>query len=193
MGRHASYPKTINDCSFISITKLKEWGYLQSGSKSGVITWSRNGNKTGSISIEMVFTHYQKYLIVDYKCDGEPKRYKIEIEEFPSNLGKGSVYYFLCPQTNKNCRKLYLHGDLFLHRSAFGLMYENQIESKKNRELLKVFNMAFLSDEVYEERFKKYFKTHYKGKPTKKYLLLENKIKISETYPPNLFETLVMM
>ena len=42
--------------------------------------------------------------------------------------------------------------------------------------LFKIFEKVYLSDEVYSERYKKYFKTHYNGKPTKRYLKLENKI-----------------
>jgi len=69
---------------------------------------------------------------------------------------------------------------------------QSQIESKSNRDLFKVFNSVFLSDQIYEDRDKKYFKTHYNGVPTKRYLKLENKIKIADSYPPNTFESLLM-
>ena len=74
-----------------------------------------------------------------------------------------------------------------------GLYYQNQIESKKSRELFKLFNCIHLSDEVYEERYKKYFKTHYNGKPTKKYLKLENKIRIADSYPVGTLESLMLI
>ncbi len=40
----------------------------------------------------------------------------------------------------------------------------------------------FVPDEVYGERYKKHFKTHYNGKPTKRYLRLMQRIDMSERY-----------
>ena len=72
-------------------------------------------------------------------------------------------------------------------------MYAKQIESKKFRNLSKVFGAYFIRDEVYSELYKKYFKTHYNGKPTKRYLKLKNQIDIAESFPPNMEEILLMM
>jgi len=193
MGRFANYPTTIEEVKTISITKLKAWNYLVTGQHTGVITWSRNGTVTSTISIQVVFTDFQKYVVLDYKCNDEKINYRVNIESVPSNLGKGEIYYFVCPNTRKHCRKLYFSCSYFLHRTAFtGLMYQNQIESKKSRQLLKIFNKLELPDEVYQERYKKYFKTHYNGKPTKRFLKLENKIRVSESFPVGTFERLLM-
>lgn len=195
MGRCANYPKTIDDCLTISITRLKEWGYLNFlGVKSGTISWSRNGQKHSSVGIEVSNDGFKAFVILDYKSNGEPINYKIKIISKPSNLGKGEVFYFVCPKTKKYCRKLYLHGSYFLHRDAFkGLMYSKQLESKKNRELHKVFDAYYLSDEVYEERYKKYFKTHYNGKETKRYKKLNEKIRIADSFPSGTIESLLMI
>ncbi len=194
MGRYGNYPTTVEDCLYISIKKLKDWEYLNNGIKSGSINWSRNGIKHSSISIKVVYNEFESYIELDYKCNGEPINYKVNIESTPSNLGKGVIQYFVCPRTGKYCRKLYLHNSYFLHREAFnGLFYQNQIESKKNRSLFKVFNRIMLPDEVYQERYKKYFKTHYNGIPTKKYLNLENKIRTAESYPVGTLESLMLM
>ena len=140
MGRYGNYPTTVEDCKTISISKLKEWNYLTTGERSGVINWSRNGQETGRISIEVVFNQYVKYIMLDYQTNGKPIRYKVNIESIKSNLGKGEILYFVCPETNKLCRKLYLNSGYFLHRTAFkDLIYSKQVESKKNRDLLKLF------------------------------------------------------
>jgi hypothetical protein len=193
MPRIANYNKTVDDCLTISITKLKEWNYLNYGHKSGTICWSRNGETHSKIDISVTFLEYEKYIFLDYKADGEPKRYKVKIFEVPSNLGKGFLYYFKCPVTHKLCRKLYLDNSMFLHRTAFNMMYQKQTESKRNRELTKVFYKVMLPDEVYAERYKKYFKTHYNGKPTKRYLKLENRIRLANSFPINTLESLLMM
>lgn len=194
MPRISNFPKTIEDCLTINIKDLKQWNYLDGVNKSGTINWSRNGIKQATIDIQVLNINYRTFVILNYKCNGEPVNYKIRITSLPSNLGKGDVKYFVCPSTGKHCRKLYLFSKYFLHREAFtGLMYQNQIESKSNRYLSKIFNKAFLPDEVYQERYKKYFKTHYNGKPTKKYLKLENIINISDSFPNGTLEALMLM
>ena len=71
-------------------------------------------------------------------------------------------------------------------------MYEQQIESKSFRGMSIVFKACFVPDEVYNERYKKYFKTHYKGKPTKRYLKLEQRINKADSYPSNTLERLMI-
>lgn len=194
MPRYSNFPTTIEDIKTISLTKLKQWNYLTKGTKSGVISWSRNDIVHSKISIEICINDFDSYLILDYKCNDKPINYKVRLITIPSNLGKGEIMYFVCPITGKYCRKLYFNNSYFLHRKAFtGLIYQNQIESKKSRQLHKIFDRFYLSDEVYEQRFKKYFKTHYNGKPTKRYLKLENKIRTAESYPVETLERLMLM
>ncbi len=194
MGRYANYPTTVEDCLFISITKLKEWNYLNFiGTKSGTISWSRNGEKHSSIGISVTNTDFERFIVLDYKSNGEPRNYKVKIISKPSNLGKGEVFYFVCPSTKKHCRKLYLLSGYFLHREAFhGLMYQKQLESKRSRDLGKLFEACYVPDEVYEERYKKYFKTHYNGKETKRYKKLNSKIQKADSFPIGTFEKLLM-
>ena len=107
--------------------------------------------------------------------------YKVHLVSVPSNLGKGIVWYFLCPETNKRCRKLYSIGGYFLHREAFkGCMYESQIQSKKYRQLDKTLGAYFRTDELYSQLYKKHLKKTYAGKPTKRYLRILEGIQRAE-------------
>lgn len=195
MGRYGNYPTTVEDCLYLSIKKLKEWNYLNYfGTKTGTINWSRNGVKHSSIGILVTNDGFKTFIVLDYNYNGEPMNFTVKIISKPSNLGKGEVFYFVCPNTKKQCRKLYLHNGYFLHREAFnGLMYSKQLESKKNRDLCKIFEACYLSDDVYEERYKKYFKTHYNGKETKRFKRLNNKIQIADKFPSGTIERLLMM
>lgn len=185
---------SVENCSTISITKLKEWGYLNNGIKEGVISWSISGEVHSRIGIKSTILEHVKYITLAYTQNGKSINYNIRLISIPSNLGKGEIYYFLCPTTGKRCRKLYRNSKYFLHREAFRqLYYEKQIESKKNRYLTSIFDKAFLKDEVYNEQFKKHFKTHYNGKITKRYKKILDKIKLSESYPAGTFERLLMM
>jgi uncharacterized protein (UPF0332 family) len=104
------------------------------------------------------------------------------------------MWFFVCPVTGKCCRKLYLYGTHFLHREAYkGLMYESQIQSQRTRGMFKVFESVYVKDEVYDELYKKHFKTYYNGKETKRYKRIINKINIADRYPNGTLESLLMM
>lgn len=198
MGRMASYPKTVEDCLKFDINALVKYNdrfYFRTyGTKNGTSKWSRNGIEHSKIGYSITHTEYHTFITLNYTYNSEPICYTVNIVSKPSNLGKGTVYFFECPETNKLCRNLYLNDGYFMHREAFGnLMYESQIMSKKTRSLWQIFNSAMPSDEVYFERYKKYFKTHYKGKPTKRYLKLQRIIDVSEQYPVDTVERLLSM
>ena len=185
MPKPHTFPTLYNEALQISISKLKEWEYLNPEQiKSGTITWSRNGSQTGSISIKVNTHSEQPYIELDYKYRDEPRNYKVSLVSKPSNLGKGLIWYFLCPQTNKRCRKLYSIGGYFLHREAFnGCMYETQTQSKKYRELDKTLGAYFRTDDLYSQLNQKHFKKYYAGKPTKRYLRIMEQIQKAESIP----------
>lgn len=185
MPKPHTFPTLYNEALQISISKLKGWGYLNPEQiKSGTLNWSRNGNPTGSISIRVNTHSEQPYIELDYKYRDEPRNYKVYLTSTPSNLNRGEIWYFICPQTKKRCRKLYSIGGYFLHREAFnGCMYETQTQSKKYRQLDKTLGAYFEIDNLYEELYKKNFKKTYAGKPTKKYLRIMEQIQKAESIP----------
>ncbi len=174
MPKHPTFPYLFDEEKNISISKFREWGYLKENSqRSSTITWSINGMETSSISAKIVMNDFENTLTVNYKCNGNSYDYKITLVSLPSNLGKGNIWYFLCPFTNKRCRKLHLISERFMHRSALPSgMYYKQTQSKKWRSIEAVLECYFSCDKYYEELYSKHFRTHYKGKPTKRYLKL---------------------
>jgi hypothetical protein len=185
MPKPHTFPTLYNEALQIHTSKLNGWGYLNPEQiKSGTLNWSRNGNATGSISIQVNTQSEQPYIVLDYNFKDEPRNYKVYLTSTPSNLNRGEIWYFICPQTNKRCRKLYLIGGYFLHREAFnGCMYETQTQSKKYRQLDKTLGAYFKSDNLYSELNKKNFKKSYAGKPTKKYLRIMEQIQKAESIP----------
>lgn len=182
MPKFPKFPILYDEVSALSITKLKEWGYLEPDQrKRGSVTWSINGNKTAAIDIA-VFTDLEESCIyLDYLYQGKPMEYHANLVSVPSNIGKGKVWYFLCPNTGKRCRKLYCVNGIFLHREAFrGCMYESQTRSHKNRVLIRLYDRYFAGEKGYEKIYSKYFKSHYGGKPTKRYQKLLEQIQQSE-------------
>ncbi len=185
MPKPHTFPTLYDDLKKVSISFLTKQGYLKPNQwRSGAITWSRNGNKIGSISIRVNTIHESPYLELDYKCNEAPINYRVQLISAPSNLGKGVVWYFVCPHTGKRCRKLYLADTYFYHRSAFkGCMYEKQTQSKKYRNLDKTLGAYFKTDELFEQLYRKHFKKQYAGKPTKRYLRLNRQIQKAESIP----------
>jgi len=182
MPKPHTFPTLFDEVKTVSISFLSKHGYLKPDKwQNGTITWSRNGEKTGWISIEVNTQHERPYLELDYKCNGTPINYRVQLISAPSNLGKGVVWCFVCPHTGKRCRKLYLADYYFYHRSAFrGCMYDKQTQSKKYRYLDKTLGAYFQADQLYSQLYKKHFKKKYAGKPTKKYLKLTRQIKLAE-------------
>ena len=189
MPKPYTCPTLLDNLNTVSISFLSKHGFLKPNQwLSGVITWSRNGNKIACISILVNTQPESPYLELEYKCNETPIKYKVQLVSAPSNLGKGVVWYFVCPHTGKRCRKLYLADTHFYHRSAFkGCMYEIQTQSKKYRGLDKTLGVYFRSDQLFEQLYKKHFKKQYAGKPTKKYLQLIGKIHKAENMPRNEF------
>ena len=191
MPKPPTYPILYNKALQINITKLKEWKYLKPKQvNSGTLSWSINGNERGCISIIVNTCSEKPYIELDYKYRDEPRNYKVSLVSMPSNLGKGLIWYFLCPETNKRCRKLYSIGGYFLHRKAFkGCMYEIQTQSKNNRLLSKIVESCNTTENLRNQLNKKYFKKTYAEKPTKKYLRIMEQIQKAESLPyPNLSE-----
>ncbi len=178
MPKPYTFPTLYDEALQINISKLKEWGYLKPEQiKSGTLTWSRNGNETGKISIRVNTLSNQPYIELDYNFRNEPRYYKVKLVSVSSNLGNGLIWYFLCPKTNKRCRKLYSIDGYFLHREAFqGCLYESQIKSKYAQKIDETLGAFFKSDELHGQLYQKYFKKTYAGKPTKRYLKIMQQI-----------------
>lgn len=175
MPKPYTFPRLFDEVKTIDLSEIKKWGYLKPKNiKSGVITWKRNGVETSSISIASDITNpNNRFITLSYNYGDEPVRYNIDLVGVPSNLGKGEVLYFLCPQTGKRCRKLYFYNGYFLHREAAPGMYESQTHSKKNRGLIK---LLFEKEEAEKELNKPYFKRYYNGRPTKRYKRIKKRI-----------------
>ena len=195
MSRYSTYPYLFDEEKFISTTNLLKWGYLREHSlRSGTITWSINGNETSSIGINVKINEYQAYLMVNYKCNETDYNYKILLDSIPSNLGNGKIWFFICPFTFKRCRKLHLINERFMHRSNLPSgMYSIQTESKNWRLMSRVYGSSFKLDGYYEEIYSKHFKTHYKGKPTKRYVKLMKQISLAERISHEDIENLLII
>lgn len=182
MGRLSTLPPLYDFCKTISISDLKRWKYLNPNQlQKGIVTFSNNGNKTGSIGIEVCTNLDSPYLEFDYKCNNEVINYRVRLVYSPSNLGKGVVWFFICPRSGMRCRKLYLIDGYFYHRSGHSEgTYQTQTLGTKDKFLVRQFDKMTKADKAKSKLQSKHFRKYYKGKPTKQYLKLLKQIKAGQ-------------
>ncbi len=171
MAKLATHPFIIDECKQIDIKNLKDWGYLRNpGKKEFDLRWTI-GTQVSEIGACLINNREIGFLILSYIIDEAPVKYKIRLLNKPSNLGKGVLWYFICPVTGEVCRKLYLGTKYFVHREALqGGYYSKQTRSKKYRDIVRVFGAGFKADDLYDEIYSKHFRRFYNGKPTKRFL-----------------------
>jgi hypothetical protein len=143
--------------------------------------WNNRGEKTGSIGIETMFNDSEKWIRLYYTISynqGTKKDfdYKINLEPVKSNLGRGNVYYFECPETLNRCRILYkaYGSEIFKSRGAYmrPVYYIYQALSKKSYYLQRHFDLNEKLKKLYYQ--KRYFKESYRGHITRAFQRVEN-------------------
>ena len=88
--------------------------------------------------------------------DGTIRMIRVFLRTERSNLGTGSVIYFLCPVTGHKCRKLFTDGRTIVSRYAFSHLYSYQRYSHRQRNLYGIL----VKD---NDPFRKYGKVFYRG------------------------------
>ncbi|MFO0468779.1 MAG: hypothetical protein ACK5ZX_05685 [Bacteroidota bacterium] len=171
MGRKCNYPVLFEDLKKLRISEFRKWGYLKAGAKkNGVITWYRQGICTGSISVYVDTSTDTPFTEFQYSLNGTFFDTRIYFELQKSNLGRGEIWYFVCPYTGLKCRILYLYNGCFVGRKAIRTgFYEAQVFNKKFRQFNTEYSSYFNLEKYYEAVHSKHFKRTYKGKFTRKF------------------------
>src|SRR5688572_3387470 len=116
MGRNATGVMTVYEAIRIEMGYLLSKSYIPKGCIiSSQLFWSnQHGKQTAKVDFRSIYLGRgpdTNYIELSYKLtyNGEKHdlHYKIYLHEQPSNLGKGPVEYFICPQSGKKCRILY--------------------------------------------------------------------------------------
>lgn len=120
------------------------------------------------VSYRITYELTREVLIINYQLNGIRKEQYIDLHFEPSNLGRGDVWFFSCPQTGKKCRKLVLWHGRFVHQSVIQhSYYKQQTESRPDRISNKWIRKYHKYQELLKKQEKKYYKPMYAGKYTK--------------------------
>lgn len=166
-----TFRSNYDDLKQLTLADLKRYGLMIPQRQcSATISWTRRGETTGTIGVTVSLSGTGGYVELAYTYDHQDQmKYRVALVQQPSNLGKGSVWYFICPLTGERCRTLYQVGRYFASRKAQpATLYESQTYSKKYREISKTYGPVLQVDNAFNELFKPYTKVFYRGKPTPK-------------------------
>lgn len=168
MPKIPTFQVCLDETKQISVSYLKSMGFLCRDVKVvSTVNWSRDGEPSGSITVEANLS--ERYVELRYLCDGTPISCRVRLESVKRHFG-GREWYFVCPITERRCKKLYLIDGTFLSRYACpSAMYRSQTYSRSVRTMLAEY---FAMDEVEEFLSKPNSRTRYKGKITKRYARL---------------------
>ena len=139
------------------------------------MTWTRSGmwgEHKSSVGIEVSTRYDDKYLRIYYTQtdrDTEEKKdfdYKIPLTTTPCRYG-GVRYWFTCPwyKNGVYCGRQYQHSTRTAITLRVGIAYNLTYESRNRSGLYR----SFVSEPDVEEAWKAVKRTHYRGRPTRKY------------------------
>lgn len=176
MGRYYySKKQEADSLKQVSVSFLRKHGYFDMGWHSGTITWSRHGEKTGSISVQSSINDHEKFVRFIYTQTDrytEEKNdfdYKITLTTTPCYFG-GERYWFICSLSVNNvyCGRrvgvLYMGSKYLGCRHCYNLTYNSRNLggwSKVAGQVISIPELEKLEDEV-KLKF-------YNGKMTRKY------------------------
>lgn len=170
----------LDDTIKLNISDFSQWGYLNPDNpKSGIIKFLFD--EVVGFELKVVTNHlkHSHSVVIEFLLDDLVCTQVLCITYLHSNLGKGSVPYFLCPKTNKLCRKLYLYNSKFTSRESIpNGIYQSQCTNKSIRHLQKHLEKLRRIDSYNKLLCKKYFKCTYSEKPTKLYKRILNEFKM---------------
>ena len=125
-------PRILENYIRLTIRDLKRTGFLKPRTfKDGAITWYRGGHHVASVSVQSNLLAQIPCVVLSYSCDGVPVRDSFALKFQASNLKEGTgYYYFVCPETGRSCRNLYLVDGHFMSRPAFRPLYRRQAQRR---------------------------------------------------------------
>lgn len=135
--RHYLHPgrDIVEDTSRLTIEDLRAMGFIPRAGlgyvgdnafvRTGIITLSRNGERSGSLGVKVHMNGGLSYIEFNYVLGDEKKTvaYEHGLELFPCHFG-GYRYFIRCRHCYRRVTALYLSGGYYACRHCQSLAYE---------------------------------------------------------------------
>jgi len=172
MPKPSTYPIIINQAKTLTTGFLSKCGYFKTDYKTtGSTGWISNKSKNLDIDIIVIMTKDKERVILKYiDFDNNQVEQIIYLYCKPSNLGKGLIWFFICPFIGATCRNLIFVHNRFMHSSnLLNAMYGTQAESKRWRKIFQLQPNIPNSKTYLLEPKARFYKRYYNGQMTKRY------------------------
>lgn len=168
------------------------------------IYWGKELNQDSDcMNIDVIVTSDEKYMRLRYvvnpesEVDRKEMDYRVYFDSMKSNLGKGDVYYFVCPVSNQRCRILYMAygSEYFKSRLSYRnrIYYNCQASSKRLYATNRYFKLTDKFDKFKETNFR----LLYNGKKTRSFMKIEKMAKDINYFDKernvNMFDSIMRM
>lgn len=174
MSKMPVFPPIVEDMIYINISDIGKEKALRAGEKAffELPVWIGDTK----IGYWNCFSHCEiryTFATISGNINGKYFEKTFHLDSRRSNLAgktikrESFVYYFVCPFTGKNCRKLYLFNGVFGCREYFKPMYRRQTRSKTQISWELIFGLLEKIDAATKEISSRKIKRTYKGKLTK--------------------------
>ena len=177
MGRWSTGALTTSEVLRIELSYLLKTGTIKKSCEIlSALSWTSGANIRIETSYNTKAGNYIRliYTTTDSEGNKADHDYIIGLITVPSNIGKGEVLYFRCPESGKNCRILYkAYGSpIWKSKAAYKnrIYYQSQLSSKMNHSNDRYWELKREIEKMEKSRRKQFT---YKGKPTKFALRLE--------------------
>ncbi len=181
MGRPSTGARTVYNTIRLDLKYLHTLGLVKKGMAiSGTLNWSIDGRSIASIGVLVSYLGGEdNYVLLTYTTTRDNEEpilncYKVRLIVKESNLGKGELLFFECPESGRLCRFLYLAGRsyTFKHRECYTkngrrLYYDCQIASHRWR-----YNDSYWRIDDHLERIGNY-RREYAGNKTRSFNRVE--------------------
>lgn len=170
------------DFPALDIYFLKKYGYLEEGSRDGVIVWTRGAIESERIRIEGYLYEDNPYLLLQYtvtnfRSEKKDFRYPVYLASTPCFFG-GERFWLICPliwpsgPCGRRVGVLYCASGYFGCRHCYDLAYRSQQETHTGwRGAFGKILFNPINGQIEALRVK-----YWRGKPTKRYLRLLRKL-----------------
>ncbi|HUD03113.1 MAG TPA: hypothetical protein VMR46_03855 [Candidatus Paceibacterota bacterium] len=154
----------------LTVISLRKWGYFKEGTHTGTVKWTRSGFESMANVVSYI-GESDKSLQLTYTRPRADNRdmvmqYNVPLTTTLCHYG-GVRYWFICPVYHKlqYCGRrvgvLYLGDDYFACRHCYNLTYASRNAGGRYKGFVSIPDLEAMEDKVK--------RTHYAGKPTRKY------------------------